>query len=200
MYSATCITGHRQLFGTYNGPIWDALEKVLRGEILKRVVEGDRTFMCGGAIGVDQLFGREVIRIRNEKAENSIMPGADDLHLVIARPFPGQDAKWPETSKKFYRWLCEKADRVFDVSVGSFTKAKMITRDKKMVDLCGTVIAVWDGRREGGTWETMQYANKKGKKILVISVRKVENNINITQKWYNNEKEVNHEHQTVNSK
>ena len=37
-----------------------------------------------------------------------------------------------------------------------------------MVDKSDLVIAVWNGKESGGTWNTIQYAKSKGKKIHFI--------------------------------
>lgn len=192
IYKSACVTGHRKIFGSYQGPVWNLIEATLKQKMEDAYTKQNvRTFICGGAVGVDQLFGKLAIQLRNAKAEDRILPGDDDVHLVIARPFPKQADNWPDRVKNFYTWMCEKADRVFDVSTGEYTKEKMIRRDKKMVDLSDFVIAVWDGRKSGGTYETMKYANSKGKKILVLTVFQSNNEIKITAKWYNDKKEEN---------
>ena len=129
-------------------------------------------------------------------SDPDIYPGGG---IEIARPFPKQDNNWPDRVKNFYTWLCEKADRVWDVSTGEYTKEKMIKRDKAMVDLSDYVIAVWDGRKSGGTYTTMQYANEKKKPILVLTVYKENNNIKIKCKWYNYTKEENHVQEAANN-
>lgn len=39
-------------------------------------------------------------------------------------------------------------------------------RDKYMVDNCDVLLAVWDGKKKGGTWITVKYAQKIGKPII----------------------------------
>ena len=200
IYASACVTGHRKIFGSYQGPVWNLIERTLKQKMDDAYTKKNvRTFISGGAVGVDQLFGKLAIQLRNEKAEDKILPGDNDVHLVIARPFPTQDANWPDRVKDFYKWMCEKADRVFDVSTGAYTKEKMIRRDKKMVDLSDYVIAVWDGRKSGGTYETMKYANEQGKPVLVLTVYKSNNETKITAKWYNYKKEENNAQKTANN-
>ena len=38
-------------------------------------------------------------------------------------------------------------------------------RDCLMVDAADIVLAVWDGKEWGGTWNTIKYARDKGKEI-----------------------------------
>lgn len=49
-------------------------------------------------------------------------------------------------------------------------RAAPIKRNEEMVDLCDTVLAVWDGQSKG-TKYTLNYARKKNKKILEIVVK-----------------------------
>jgi hypothetical protein len=37
-----------------------------------------------------------------------------------------------------------------------------------MVDDCDVLLAVWDGIRVGGTWDTIKYARANRKKIIYI--------------------------------
>lgn len=41
-------------------------------------------------------------------------------------------------------------------------------RDKYMVDNCDVLFAVWDGIEKGGTWITLDYAEKLGKPVIYI--------------------------------
>ena len=40
-----------------------------------------------------------------------------------------------------------------------------------MVDKADKVIAFWNGEEHGGTWNTIQYAKKRGKEIEIIDLR-----------------------------
>lgn len=41
-----------------------------------------------------------------------------------------------------------------------------IDRDEYMVDCSNVLLAVWDGVKEGGTWQTIKYAMQCGKEII----------------------------------
>lgn len=45
-----------------------------------------------------------------------------------------------------------------------------IERDKRMVEMGDMVLAVWDGKEYGGTWETMEYARKLQKDIIILNL------------------------------
>lgn len=54
-----------------------------------------------------------------------------------------------------------------DYSTGNPRSAPII-RNKKMVESAGLVVACFDGRREGGTWFTINHARGLGKKVIMI--------------------------------
>ncbi len=51
-----------------------------------------------------------------------------------------------------------------------YFNACMLIRNEYMVNKSDSVIAVWDGVEEGGTWYTVKYARKNGKTVNVIEV------------------------------
>lgn len=52
-----------------------------------------------------------------------------------------------------------------------YGKVAPIKRNETMVDIADTVIIVWDGKSRG-TKQTLQYATKKNKKIILITLPK----------------------------
>ncbi len=50
----------------------------------------------------------------------------------------------------------------------------MQKRNEYMVDKSNLVLAIWNGDKSGGTWNTIKYAMKKGKNIRYIMLN--ENN------------------------
>ena len=56
------------------------------------------------------------------------------------------------------------------VSSGYFTGCEQ-KRNRYMVDKSDLVFAVWNGEEKGGTWNTIRYAERKGRKteILLLS-------------------------------
>lgn len=47
-------------------------------------------------------------------------------------------------------------------------KSAPIMRNYVIVDLCNALVACWDGRLEGGTYRTIQYAEKAGKIVTYV--------------------------------
>lgn len=95
------------------------------------------------ALGVDQDFAQISIELA--------------IPFTAALPFIGQEDRWPESSRKYYEWLLERADDVVVVSPGGYSAAKMQVRNEWMVDNCDHLVAVWDGS-EGGTGNCVRYA------------------------------------------
>ena len=50
-----------------------------------------------------------------------------------------------------------------------FGRAAPIKRNEQMVDACDVVLAIWDGESRG-TRYTLDYARKKGKKIIEVVI------------------------------
>ena len=104
--------------------------------------------LCGGAEGADELFA-EVAAFGNL-----------DVDLVFYLPCEG------------YRYFAlekymEKAVRVVNI-FKKWTAGGDALRDRRMVDDCDILLAVWDGVRVGGTWDTIKYAQENRKQIIFI--------------------------------
>ena len=61
----------------------------------------------------------------------------------------------------------EKAVRVVNI-FKKWTAGGDILRDRRLVDDCDVLLAVWDGIRVGGTWDTIKYAQENRKRIIFI--------------------------------
>lgn len=92
------------------------------------------------------------------------------IPLVAAVPFDSQEAKWPEEAKRRYYALLAKASLVHVVSPGGYAAKKFIVRDHWMVDRAvstgGLLMSLWDGKSEGGTWHTVNYAQQQGVSVV----------------------------------
>ena len=148
---AVCVTGHRppELPGGYQGS--EKINEFMRAVVVEFYNQGYRTFISGGALGADQIFADAVIVVK---------AAHPDIELIIARPFPSQSCKWPESSQKKFDKICSMADTVIDVSPDPYHPAKMQARNEWMVDHSQCIIALWNGKEHGGTWNCLQYAQK----------------------------------------
>lgn len=155
---AICFTGHRpaQLGGyAANNPIKLWVEEQLEIAIKRAVDKGTTWFISGGALGVDQWAADVVLEL--------------GLNLIIAKPFPSMGSKWPLHNKASLAIICEKAKLVIDVADDPYSPAKMMDRNKFMVDHSFAVIAVWDGSAKGGTYNCVTYTQAQNKTIYHIN-------------------------------
>lgn len=86
-------------------------------------------------------------------------------------------------------WLHGGARKGFDHQVDNFAKSKgipvekitpnyrkyppkfaPIARNRVIVDRSDIIVALWDGRKTGGTYSTIQYAKKHSKPVIILKV------------------------------
>lgn len=166
--TTACFTGHRPNgFGPSNKPMFQIQKEIsslLRSAITYLYDNGYRTFISGGALGVDQWAAYEVIDLRNQDP---------DVKLIVAKPFPSQDIQWPEYARKEFEIICASADEVIDVSPDPYATWKMHARNSFMVDKSSAVVAVKiPDVMSGGTASCCAYAERKGKNIIYIDPHK----------------------------
>lgn len=162
-----CLTGHRP-----KGFPWDYADKdciehksylaLLREKVVELISEGYRHFISGGALGADSDFAEIVIDLRD-----SAYP---DISLEIAVPCPDQDLKWHAEDKRRYKKICKAADSV-NVICEKYTNFCMQKRNEYMVDHSDFIIVVWNGEKQGGTYRTFQYTQRKKKPFMVIDLQ-----------------------------
>lgn len=160
------ITGHRptrfkfKYNENYSG--CKRLEKRLRDQFILLYGQGIRRFLMGGALGVDMWSGEILLELKKQ-------PEYSDIELVIVLPHPGHDERWDERSKERMAFLLKHCTEYLtigmDASPESFHK-----RNRYLVDHADYLIAVYDNDRtvRSGTGQTVQYAEKLGKSIVVI--------------------------------
>ena len=157
-----CFTGHRpdRLGGDASNPTQLWVKEALKAATQKALDEEIKCFISGGALGVDQWAAEIVLDFKRQ---------AKPARLCIAKPFPSQANRWKKEAKAAYDKILQGSDEIIDVSEGGFAAWKMHKRNRWMVDHGQYVIAVWDQERKGGTWNCLEYALKKGKKVFVIN-------------------------------
>ena len=130
----------------------------LRKAIAKARDDGFEEFISGGALGVDQWAAEVVLEL--------------GLKLVIALPFAKYGENWPVESQAHLAFLKSKASKVEIVCEGEyFENGKAQTwknheRNKWMMNNSELIIAVWDGKPEGGTASAVKGGKKAGKAFI----------------------------------
>jgi len=87
------------------------------------------------------------------------------LPVLAAVPFIGQESKWPLQSQKNYKAIL-KLCKVQIVSEGSYAPYKMQIRNEFMVNKCNLLLALYNGDKSGGTYNCINYAEKRNIKIV----------------------------------
>ena len=154
------VTGHRpkKLGWGYNfsDQRWIDLAWRMR-EILLARLKKFQSIECitGMALGVDQLFGLVALKLKKQNYP---------VKIFCAIPCRGQEKIWPDAS--IWLKIKENADEVQFICDGEYNNKCMQKRNIFMVDRCDELIAVFDGKPSGGTYNCVNYAVKKGKPII----------------------------------
>ena len=142
MRPVIAVTGHRP--DRLGGYTLEARLRVRRTAeaALKQINPG--RVITGMALGWDQAV-----------AESCVLLG---IPFVAAVPFYGQESRWPESGQRAYNRLLGFADEIVYVNDGEFAPWKMTARNHWMVDNSQALLTLYDGSREGGTAECVEYA------------------------------------------
>ncbi len=141
---------------------YKALRNAIYSEIERLINRDYRFFLTGGAIGCDLLAAEAVISLKKKYRRKRI---AHELCL----PCYHHDDKWSEEDKRRLEEI-KKNSMVTYVSDSEYYNGCMQKRNQYMVDTSSILIAVYDGI-SGGTKNTVEYAQKKGKKLIIIRPR-----------------------------
>lgn len=142
------FTGHRNA----SGLDYNLLDKV----IYDLIKTGTKKFISGMALGFDIAAAQSVLAYKKEY----------DISLVACIPCGNQSARFKEKDKILYNSVLGKCDEVITLS-SEYYKGCMQERDRFMVDNCDIVVC-YLRRNFGGTFYTVNYARKKGKKIIEL--------------------------------
>lgn len=167
MEKKCCFTGHRPKslpFG-YNEEeaACKKLKELLCENIEKQITENGVThFISGMAMGVDIYAAEAVLKLREKYPQ---------IKLECAIPCETQANKWSEGWRNRYFDIIRRSD-VAKMLQTHYTSDCMMKRNKYMVDNSDVVIAVWNGEKSG-TGNTVDYAMKSGKKVIIIDPNKL---------------------------
>lgn len=147
-----CVTGHREI----QPDKVRYVEQELRREIREAIREGYTRFYSGFAQGVDLIFAQIV-------AEEKFLHPKVTLEAAI--PYAGR----LKTRDPLFQRLIKVCGNV-TVACEQYNPSCYLQRNRYMVDHSQRVIAVHDGRMQGGTWYTMEYARRMDREVHVIRV------------------------------
>ncbi len=161
------VTGHRpkDLFGYdehIEGTQW--ILATLRSLVEAFMARSSETvFVSGMALGVDQWWA--------EAAQSC----GGRLHCYV--PFAGQELAWKDPAARArYRHIGRRAEQVHytrgedQLRERSFSEVRelLLARNDDMVSVADVVVAVWSGKRSGGTYHCLRSALRAGKRVLWV--------------------------------
>ena len=151
-------TGHRPTDNEYilPNPTYIYLSQQIEKHILE--LKPDK-IISGMAIGYDIYLANIAIKL--------------GIPLIAAVPFKGQERRWSATDQKRYFNILSKADEIHysgSTEFSSFTQLFYL-RNQYIVDNSDIILAYWDGRKTGGTYNCIEYARENSKDIRIIPPR-----------------------------
>lgn len=149
MLKKCAFSGHRNLnTGGFDAALLDRV-------ICNLIKTGTREFFCGMALGFDVAA-----------AESVLSQKTDGVTLTACLPCADQRETFSESGKLRYQSVLERCDRVITLSP-EYYPGCMHARDRFMVDNCD-VLVCFLRKQSGGTFYTVSYAGKCGKKIIEL--------------------------------
>lgn len=147
-----CFSGHRRLPQDCT-----ELQTNLEKAIVELIERGVVFFGNGAALGFDQMAAETVLRLKEDYPH---------IRLVMVLPCPPeqQSSYWNDEQKKRYYKILGQADKVRILSP-QYTEKCMLDRNRHMVDNSAYLICYLREQR-GGTFYTVNYAERKGLNIL----------------------------------
>lgn len=83
-------------------------------------------------------------------------------------PHEGQEDKWSDSAQERYHSILKQADSIEYVS-HEYYDGCMLDRNRRLVEAAGTLLAVYNGERRGGTAATVRYARKLDRRIIILN-------------------------------
>ncbi|MDE6001794.1 MAG: DUF1273 domain-containing protein [Clostridia bacterium] len=149
MFKRCAFSGHRNLnTGGFDASLLDRV-------VYDLIKTGTTEFYCGMALGFDIAAAESVLLQRNEK-----------VTLTACLPCADQKETFSQSGKLRYQSVLERCDRVITLA-SEYYSGCMHARDRFMVDNCD-VLVCFLRKQSGGTFYTVNYAKKCGKKIIEL--------------------------------
>lgn len=140
-------TGHRpQNCEIGNVKAFSEIQTAIMTDIAKWALStlGAKHVITGGALGWDTALARAAYSLQ--------------IPYRVYVPFKGQESKWTAEQQTKYRAMLKHAARVEVLSEDGYSAVLMQRRNQAMVNDSELLLALWNGKREGGTWNCIHYA------------------------------------------
>lgn len=148
-----CFTGHRAIPPHMAEHICDEAYKAIK----TLIEQGVNTFICGGAVGFDQICGVTVLKLKETYP---------DISLIMAIPHRDQAKYFGDSEKHIYQHLLENSSENVYVCE-NYSRSCFHMRNRYMVDNAQHVIA-YCVMEKGGTFSTVEYARSKNRNIIFV--------------------------------
>ncbi len=147
-----CFSGHRNLPQDCT-----ELQANLEKAIVELIERGVVFFGSGEALGLDQMAAETVLKLKENYPH---------IRLVMVLPCPPeqQSSYWNDEQKKRCSEILQQADKVRILSP-QYTEKCMLDRNRHMVD-CSAYLICYLREQRGGTFYTVNYAERQGLKIF----------------------------------
>lgn len=149
-----CFTGHRKIApGQQNlvaGRLINTIESLIS--------EGYRYFGAGGALGFDTIAAQCILHLKKQYPH---------IKLILVLPCKTQTQSWDSEDIAIYEQIKKQADKVVYTSK-EYTRDCMFRRNRHLVDNSSVCIAYLT-QNKGGTAYTVDYARKKGVRIINLA-------------------------------
>lgn len=150
MSKICCFTGHRFGLKLDYGLMDRVIENLLKG--------GCKKFLCGMARGFDLAAAESLLEV-NKK-------GAYGAELVACIPCENQTFGYSGADRERYQRILRQCGEVISFAK-EYDQSCMFIRDRFMAENSDTVVC-YLRRKRGGTFYTVAYARKLGKKIIEL--------------------------------
>lgn len=153
------ITGHRPGDLRRDGERID-LAPVLH-ELLARAVRRAQAsnrrvrFITGGALGVDQAVAAMAREMRQTGPHGGV---AIEYSVELPFPLSVMTHRWSEEQRDHLTQLLNAADYAPAPLAEAFEWSAYQRRNEQMIDAAEIVIAFWNGKKKGGTYNAIRYA------------------------------------------
>lgn len=152
MNKSCFFTGHRVL------KIDDELFTILKSTLKSLIERGVTDFYAGGALEFDMVCANYVLRFKEDMFDIR-------LHMVLPCDLEIMCEKWGMAERGENKRICRYADSVEQVSQ-EYYDGCMKKRNARLAELGDICVCYWDGRKRGGTFQTVNMAKKKGIEII----------------------------------
>ena len=149
MDRSCAFTGHRYDL--------EEFDEALLGRVVKNLITtGIDTFYCGMAVGFDLCAAEKVTELKKDY----------NVKLIACIPCEGQSDAFSENDKERYNKILNSCDEQILLNSRYFNGCMQL-RDRFMVDN-SDVLVCFLRKDDGGTFYTVNYARRKGIKIIEI--------------------------------